>query len=78
MADGTYKLIGDAEEFYNAVNNESMEGFKQAITDAQNSIADINNILNVGTGNIGTESYNEYENTYEPNASAGTQLDYLE
>jgi hypothetical protein len=28
MADGTHKLIGDAESFYDFVNNASLEPFK--------------------------------------------------
>jgi hypothetical protein len=31
MADGSYKLIGDAEEFYEKVNAQSMQGFEDNI-----------------------------------------------
>lgn len=37
MANGTYKMTGDAEEFYETVNNKSLEGFKQNIEDLQGS-----------------------------------------
>lgn len=37
MADGTYKLVGDAEEFYNAVNGQSINNFVHAVAEAQNT-----------------------------------------
>jgi hypothetical protein len=45
MADGTYKLIGDAESFYQAVNQQSIQGFKDNIADLQNHNAGINNLI---------------------------------
>jgi hypothetical protein len=37
MANGQYKMTGDAKEFYDTVNNLSIEGFKQNIADLQGS-----------------------------------------
>jgi hypothetical protein len=56
MADGTYKLINDAEEFYNKVNNESIGGFKANIAAAKDS--------NSKLGNIDMSTITQWANSY--------------
>lgn len=46
MADGTYKLVGDAEEFYSAVQNKSMQGFVDIVAQTNNSNKNIDRIQN--------------------------------
>lgn len=41
MADGTYKLIGDAEEFYDAINKQSLEPFEKNLEYYKNEIAKV-------------------------------------
>ncbi len=41
MADGTYKLIGDAEEFYDAVNKQSLEPFEKNLEHYKSEISKI-------------------------------------
>lgn len=48
MADGTYKLIGDAEEFYNAVNGQSINNFVDAVAEAQNTYDNLLTYKNSG------------------------------
>lgn len=38
LANGTYKMKGDAEQFYNLINNLKTEGFKNAIDQIQNKL----------------------------------------
>jgi len=45
MADGTYKLISDAEEFYNKVNGESIEGLEETVDAARLENDTINNLM---------------------------------
>ena len=44
MADGTYKLIGDAEEFYDAVNKQSLEPFEKNLEHYKNEIAKVEDL----------------------------------
>ena len=86
MADGTYKLIGDAEAFYAAVNDQQMEGFENTITAKTEDNAAISNVLNHDIGGLGkmdsttmgghyyTGGGNFVQNTEVANA----QLDFLE
>ena len=79
MADGTYQLIGDAEEFYNTVHEQSLEGFKDNIKNAQDENATINNVLNTGVENLGEAgTYGEDGNlTSEGVSQTSAQLDFL-
>ena len=45
MADGSYKLVGDAEEFYNLVNNYTVENFEKTIDNLNQVEEEINNLL---------------------------------
>ena len=74
IANGSYKMTGDAEEFYATVNNLSLEGFKDNITKLENSVERLNKISNFSynqlTAPIGTSPM--------PNEVLGQlQLDYL-
>ena len=53
MADGTYKLIGDAEAFYAAVNEQQLEGFENTITAKTEDNAEIENVLNHDISSLG-------------------------
>lgn len=65
MADGSYMLIADAEEFYNLVNESSLEGFKAKIGEASVQNEQINSILNekgslLDDNGLGSESHYTY------------------
>jgi len=47
MANGQYKMTGDAEEFYNTVNNLSLDGFKKNIADLKDSNTRLKNLQNI-------------------------------
>lgn len=77
MADGTYKLTTDAQTFYDIVNKESIDNFKDnisQITDLQNSGYDIETLsqsaLTGEKNGKGTATYNGDQ--------VRTQLEYLQ
>ena len=45
-ADGTWKLLGDAQEFYNIVNNSSLDIFKSNIEALRAEVGSISNLQN--------------------------------
>ena len=47
MANGQYKMTGDAKEFYDTVNNLSLDGFKQNISELENSNERLKNLQNI-------------------------------
>lgn len=89
MADGTYKLIGDAEAFYAAVSAESLEGFEDTIREKTADNEQIENVLNHDIASLGTVGgQNPYAmggHSYQGNGqyamnsdAANAQLDFLE
>lgn len=87
MADGTYKLIADAEEFYKFINEQSISQFKQEISSAIQDNSNIENVLahdissisaiDNASGTLGGHIYTG--NGYIQNQDvAKTQLDFLE
>ena len=86
MADGTYKLIGDAEAFYAAVNEQQLEGFENTITAKTEDNAGIQNVLNHDIGSLGTigsttmggHYYTGGGNFVQNTDVANAQLDFLE
>lgn len=86
MADGTYQLTNDAEEFYNLVKENALQQFINKINDASNSNKNINNV--VGKFNTdysrGALTKNTYHIGYGSNYSdafdkdaAQNQLEFL-
>ena len=78
MADGTYKLIGDAEEFYNAVRAASLKDFKSSVN---KDLTAFENASKVATTDISAMKGYQYDTDaqqYNYSTDAGTQLDFLE
>ena len=77
MADGTYKLITDAQTFYDIVNGKSLEGFQNnidRITALQNSGYDIETLSQSAmTGNTNADGVQTFTGS-----QARTQVDFLE
>ena len=77
MADGTYKLITDAQTFYDMVNGKSLEGFQNnvdRITALQNSGYDIETLSQSAmTGNTNADGVQTFTGS-----QARTQVDFLE
>ena len=76
MADGTYKLIGDAQDFYNTVNEESLDGFEQnieKINDLKNSGYGIDDLSSSATKGVTTTGSATYDKD-----KVQAQLDYLD
>ena len=81
MSDGTYKLIGDAETFYQTVTEQSLEDFKNIIEAKNEDNAAIDNVLSYGVAELGNiDNHVQAENnTYYANSEvASNQLDFLE
>lgn len=55
MADGTYKLTHDAEEFYDIVNGKTLDEFKEVQADLLSKNATISGILNNGEFSLGAD-----------------------
>lgn len=78
MADGTYKLIGDAEEFYNAVRAASLKDFKSSVN---KDLTAFENASKVATTDISAMKGYQYDTDaqqYNYSTDASTQLDFLE
>ncbi|MEE3324401.1 MAG: hypothetical protein VZR33_03625 [Methanosphaera sp.] len=80
MANGQYKMTGDAKEFYDTVNNLSIEGFKKNIADLENSTKRLERLQDIDYDKLKQVSFNENEDGtasgYNKN-DVQTQLDYL-
>ena len=86
MADGTYKLTHDAEEFYDIVNGKTLDEFKEVQADLLSKNATISGILNNGEFSLGADdktgltnfSMSRDRNNIEwANNKVQTQLDVL-
>ena len=78
MADGTYKLIGDAEEFYNTVRAASLKDFKSSVN---KDLTAFENASKVATTDISAMKGYQYDTDaqqYNYSTDASTQLDFLE
>lgn len=78
MADGTYKLIGDAEEFYNTVRAASLKDFKSSVN---KDLTAFENASKVATTDISAMKGYQYDadaQQYNYSTDASTQLDFLE
>ena len=56
MADGTYKLTGDALDFYQAVHGNTIENFKSIIDSSQAQAEMISGLASYGIGSLGEEA----------------------
>lgn len=56
MKDGTYELIGSAEEFYNVVRRQTIDAFKKDISSKQDQINSLREERNAGTFSADTFS----------------------
>lgn len=66
MADGTYKLTGDAEDFYEAVQEKSIEGFVQNIDKLKEQNAKLQAIKDFNFDDLSQTQYNgPEEHTYQ-------------
>jgi len=66
MADGTYKMTGDAEEFYKVANESSIQGFKDNIVKLKEQEESYNRISERGIDYFSNGSfYNSEENSYD-------------
>ena len=75
IANGQYKMTGDAKKFYDTVNNLSLEGFKQNIKDLEGSADRLKNLQNyqIFTGRaIKEEAAKDNDFTW-----INTQFDFL-
>ena len=48
MADGSYKLTGNAEEFYATVNNLKLDGFYKAIGQVNDELSKVGKVQALG------------------------------
>jgi len=46
VTDGTYKMVGDAESFYNEVNNLKLDGFYEALSGIDAGLETLENFNN--------------------------------
>lgn len=70
MADGTYQLIGDVDEFKKHVDSLTLEPFKEQIRSTQEQIDAFNTISTMGKSGITSRQFNNPEGQQ-------AQLDYL-
>lgn len=79
LANGTYKMKGDAEQFYNLINNLKTEGFKNAIDQIQNKLDSVH-ALQEGDFDYekitGQTAINQHNRTVDTNFLQ-QQVDYL-
>lgn len=64
-ANGLYKLIGDAEQFYNIVNKESVQGFSDAINDTYGQLESLYDTATIDTAYGTKVSQNKLNNLGE-------------
>ena len=79
MANGQYKMTGDAEEFYNTVNNLSLDGFKKNIEDLKNSNTRLKNLQNIDFNQLSQSAATQKEDgsyTFQQ-SNVNQQLDFL-
>lgn len=77
MADGTYKLTGDAEDFYDAVQGKSIEGFVQNIDKLKEQNAKLQAIKNFDFDDLSQSQLDEESWTYS-GSDTSKQLQALE
>ena len=86
MADGTYQLTSDAEEFYNLVKENALQQFINKINNASNSNKNINNVVGKFNTDYSKEALTKntyhigygdnYSDAFDKNA-AQNQLEFL-
>ena len=84
-ADGTWKLLGDAQEFYNVVNNSSLDVFKSNIEALRAEASTLSNLQNnYSQSSIQEQGYTTMVNPYNEtvvksidNDQIQAQLDYI-
>lgn len=84
-ADGTWKLLGDAQEFYNIVNNSSLDVFKSNIEALRAEASTLSNLQNnYNQSSIQEQGYTTMVNPYNEtvvkfidNDQVQAQLDYI-
>ena len=70
MADGTYQLIGDVDEFKKHIDSLTLEPFKEQIRSTQEQVNAFNTISTMGKSGITSRQFNNSEGQQ-------AQLDYL-
>ena len=80
MANGQYKMTGDAKEFYDTVNNLSLDGFKKNIAELEGSTERLKNLQGLDYNQLSQSAlYEKSDGTgfgYDK-ANVQNQLDYL-
>lgn len=83
MANGQYKMTGDAKEFYDTVNNLSLEGFKKNIADLEASNKRLQELQGIDFNKLsqsamitGRDSLKDFREGYSQK-DVDNQLDFL-
>lgn len=78
MANGSYKMTGDAREFYETVNNLKLDGFYQTIDAIDERLAHMNELAqqNFDYDALDQSAYQEGANYSLPNSNQTTDINY--